>query len=45
MYTLNSFLTLSGEESQGCVPNGFFILTESGGNLASKSGKRTTNSS
>lgn len=37
--TLNNFLTISGEDSQGCMQNGCFILTEFGGNSASKSAK------
>lgn len=35
--TLNNFLAISGEESQGCIWNGCFILTELGGNLTSES--------
>lgn len=34
---LNSFLTISGEESQGRVHNSCFIFTDCGGNLPSKS--------
>lgn len=35
--TLKRFLASCGEESQGCICKGCFILTESGGNFASKS--------
>lgn len=38
--TLNSFLTSSGEESQGLAENGCFIFTFCGGNLANKSIKK-----
>ena len=37
--TLKSLFTNSGEEAHGCIDNGSFIVTELGGNLASKSVK------
>jgi hypothetical protein len=38
--TWQSFVTISGEDSQGFVGNGCFILTLGGGNLASKSARK-----
>ena len=37
--TWKSFFTISGDDSQGFVGNGCFILTLGGGNLASKSAR------
>jgi hypothetical protein len=37
IFTWKSFFTISGDDPQGLVENGCFILTLDGGNLESKS--------